>query len=174
MEWRIIKDFPKYRVSDHGDIENITTGKRLKPALKRDGYHSITLFKEGKRHYLRVHRVVAEAFLDNDNSLPVVNHRNGIKTDNRLENLEWCTVSYNTKHAYDELGVINPNRRKVKKINPITGDKIREFTSLTEASRELGVSRSGISNCLRGDSLTSGGFIWKYADEGVSTIEKAD
>lgn len=79
------------------------TKKILAPNPKKSGYLDICLSSRNSKKSLRIHRLVAIAFLPNPLRLPYVNHRNGVKTDNRLENLEWCTVSENTRHGYRVL-----------------------------------------------------------------------
>ncbi len=73
----------------------------LKPTLNRDGYQMVVLMISGKRHYKSVHRLIAESFISNPENKPTVNHKNGVKTDNRVSNLEWCTQSENVRHAVD-------------------------------------------------------------------------
>lgn len=93
--WKEVPDFPTYEVSTFGRIRK--KGRYFKLTPDKDGYYRVTVYnKEGIRKYLRVHRVVATAFLPNPNSYPVVNHKNGDKQDNHLGNLEWCTISENT------------------------------------------------------------------------------
>ena len=101
----VIKDFPNYSISPEGVVMNNVTGRILKGGLDLDGYHQITLCDKGRRRSCKVHREVCLTFLPNPDNLPVVNHIDGIKTNNNVENLEWCTISHNTKHAY-KLGAL--------------------------------------------------------------------
>jgi hypothetical protein len=95
-----IEGYPNYMVSECGGIWSRNRNKYLAGSLDRDGYVSVTLCNSiGQKNY-RVHRLVAQAYLSNPNNLPVINHKNGIKDDNCVGNIEWCGVSYNTKHAY--------------------------------------------------------------------------
>jgi hypothetical protein len=127
-KWKDIKGYEGiYQVSDLGNIKSldrlawnghamhIHKGRLMKP--KGAKYKEIHLCKEGKikKHYM--HRLVAQAFIDNPNNKPQVNHLNGVHADNRLENLEWCTAEENNKHAWDNgfqtardmSGIKNPN-----------------------------------------------------------------
>jgi len=104
-EWRIIPDFTDYAVSNYGGVKRIVVDrmnrrlKTLKSAVGRDGYIQAALCRGGKSHTKTIHRLVLNAFVGKKENLQC-NHINGIKTDNRLENLEWVTMSTNLKHAF--------------------------------------------------------------------------
>lgn len=149
--------------------------KFLKPTYDKDNYLK-TAFRnrEGERFYFRVHRVVAEAFLPNENNLPEINHKDGVKDNNYVGNLEWCTTKYNINYSYNKLGRKGQNggmNRRVQKINPKTLEVISEYESIREASESVGSKSTAINNCLNGRTKTSFGYIWRFVDEGVSTIE---
>ena len=99
-KWKIIEEFPKYLVSNKGRIKILSTLEDKKVFVKDDGYIATTLVN-GKQSYKYVHRLVAEAFVKNKHNKPQVNHINGIKGDNRAENLEWVTPAENIRHAID-------------------------------------------------------------------------
>lgn len=113
--WKDIAGFEGiYQISNKGRVKSLdrytSDGKRLKSQIikqsinNKNDYSRILLFNYGKHTAFRVHRLVAEHFISNIDNLPCVNHINGIKTDNSVENLEWCTYSENNKHAYNKLG----------------------------------------------------------------------
>lgn len=124
-EWKIISEFPKYEVSNLGNVRNFKTKHILKPRLnKQNGYLVINLMKDGKKHTKTLHRLVAITFLENLNNLPEVNHIDGNKRNNKMNNLEWCTRSYNKKHCY------KMNLRKSPKSRKHSDSQIKEIRRL--------------------------------------------
>lgn len=104
MTARLIKDFEKYSVTDDGRVFRNKTNRRLKPDLNSCGYERVTLHQDGKRRRVFIHRLVAEAFLpipEFEEGRLEVNHINGIKSDNHVDNLEWCNGSMNKQHALE-------------------------------------------------------------------------
>jgi len=99
--YKLIKEFNTYEVSNIGNVRNIKTGRILKPR-SRGGYLAVNLYNNGQKSP-DIHRLVAKAFIPNINNSPVVNHINGNKADNRVENLEWCTVKENNIHTFKTL-----------------------------------------------------------------------
>lgn len=112
-EWRDIEGYDgKYQVSSLGEVLYVSKGTLIKPSKDTKGYTRVNLYLNGKCKTKKVHRLVGCAFLDNGDNLPQINHMNGIKWDNRRENLEWCDQSHNQKHAYalglkDNKGIKN-------------------------------------------------------------------
>ena len=109
-EWKDIKGYEhKYQISNYGNVKSLDyhrTGesKLLSPVLKKTGYYQVNLYLNGQYCSKRIHKLVAEAFLENPDNLPVVNHIDGDKTNNHVSNLEWCTISHNTWYATHVLG----------------------------------------------------------------------
>jgi hypothetical protein len=99
--WKVINCEPCYEISSTGEIRNIKTGHIKSVRSDRYGYHRVTLYPSGKTY--TIHRLVALTFLENTKNLDQVNHKNGIKTDNNVENLEWCDCSHNSKHRSNVL-----------------------------------------------------------------------
>lgn len=134
-----------------------------------NGYKVVSLFKEnvGKNHY--IHRLVAEAFLNNPQNYNYVNHKDQNTFNNIYSNLEWCSQQYNCtyKNAHIKRGLkFRNNKIKSRKIYQLK-DKtiIKEYPSIAEAGRQLNVNDSSIRACLKGRQQTAYGYKWKYAEE---------
>lgn len=96
----------KYKIDRNGNVFSLlgkSEIRKLKPGLSGKNYYTVSLLREGHQRTHTIHRLLAEAFIPNPNSYSQINHINGIKTDNRLENLEWCSPSYNISHSYKYL-----------------------------------------------------------------------
>lgn len=161
IEWLKIEGWP-YSVSNDGHVRNDRTGYVLKMHKMPNGYMKVLLCDKGDELYKTVHRLVAEAFIPNPDGKPQVNHIDGDKQNNRVSNLEWATNSENQLHSWDVLGktpaVGNPfNRKSVRCVE--TGDI---YASAKDAAKSMGVSRSVISDALRGRQHTSAGYHWEY------------
>ena len=105
IKWKMIKEFPRYQVSNLGDVRNTLTGKPIKGFKAKIrgvyAYLCVSLYLDTKKKTKRVHALVAQAFVLNPGNLPCVNHKDGVKLHNWSTNLEWSTYGANNKHAYD-------------------------------------------------------------------------
>lgn len=144
MDWRKIKGYERYYVSDTGKVVNTETGSELKPYENEKGYMRTELWKNNERTHVFVHRLVADAFIDNPDNLPQVNHKDGNKKNNHVSNLEWCTGEQNIEHAI-RTGLIETRR-------VYAGDKLH--VSKADAARSLGVSVRTINSALNGKRIS--------------------
>lgn len=152
-----------YHIREDGVIINTNTGKELKVFIDPRGYKQVTI--KGKTY--KIHRLLAVAFIPNPENYPIINHKDGNKLNNDLDNLEWCTYSYNTRHGfsiglYDKVILSNKldNKHKKKVLQIKDGKPIKEFDSMTEAAIAVDGIRSGISGCVRGKYKTYMGYEW--------------
>ena len=157
-EWKVIDGYDDYYVSNLGRIKSLK-GKNpriLKQNFNAHGYLQVSLSKNNIRKTYRVNRLVANAFISNPNNLPQVNHINCDKTDNRVENLEWCSISHNTKHAFDnDLCVKGEKHHKSKlKIEDVIFIKNSNL-SQRKLALMFGVTKTAIFNIKKGLS-------WSY------------
>lgn len=158
-EWRGIRDYLKYDVSDMGRVRNHQTNRILKQ-WSNGGYMYVHLRNEKGRKNFRVHRLVAEAFLGGIKKGMAVNHKNGIKHDNRAINLEWCTSSENTRHAMAN-GLFTPYKlpphpHETRQVTIVETGEV--FNSITECAKYIGGFATAICACLNGRVKTHLGY----------------
>lgn len=162
-EWYPIVNFEDYEITKCGRIRKKSNLREFIFTYDKDGYMKTALRKDGKRSYFRVHRLVALNFIDNPDNLPLVNHKNGIKDDNRLDNLEWSTHKDNVVHGFEVLGRVGNNggmNKKVAKVNPKSGEILEVYNSMSEASKANGFKGVSINHVINGRHQTAGGFKW--------------
>lgn len=171
--WKDIPDFEGYYqasnigrirsvdryVNDRWGNKRLLKGQIIKPQFDKDGYLRLNLNKQCKKIPKRINRIVAEAFIPNPNNLPQVNHKDENKLNNRVSNLEWCSVMYNNLYG----------SRKVPRVNMYTleGKLLNTFNSIREAARSIGkeTSKRAISQCCKYGRENAFGYKWSYADE---------
>lgn len=166
--WKDIKGYEGlYQVSTFGRVKSFCRRKRascpeeyiLRHAVNNRGYHQVMLYKNGSKKKFLVHRLVAQAFIENKNNFPHINHIDENIENNSVENLEWCTAKYNNCYGTGKF------RRMLSSGNPveqhlINGQLLATYTTTTIAQEITGISRKEICACMRGDLQSAGGYIW--------------
>lgn len=161
-----------YSVSTEGEVRKDTTNYILSQSSQQD-YKFVGLIINGKQKRMRVHRMVALTFIDNPDNKPYVNHINGNRSDNNVENLEWVTPSENTQHAVD-TGLFKSGRKRAVIQYNLNGEQMATFESASEAARQTGGSQSKITMCCRRQRDSANDYQWRYYDDiqDVQKIEK--
>lgn len=176
--WKPIIGFPNYAVSNHGRVYSFTReevcngairmryGRILIPRLGNQGYYYVGLCRNNKVITKKVHRLVAENFLPNPSNLECVNHKDECRTNNTVENLEWCTYSYNSNYGSITKRRISTLRstgyhKKICQYD-LQGNFITVYNSILEAERLFSENGYNICNCCKGRAKTAYGFKWRY------------
>jgi len=143
-----------YKVTSDGKVFNYKTNKYLSPSYNHKGYKMVVLYVDGEPITRTIHKLVALAFIPNPDNLPVVNHINGVKTDNNYTNLEWCTYQYNTRHAW-KTGLTKALRGSINGHSKYNDDQIIKVCEmladnkpLKEIKKETGVKGDTITKIL--------------------------
>ena len=177
-EWKSIVNYDGlYEVSANGEIKSVARilkdskgntrvwpERIMKQTKDKDGYFRVCLSKDGKCTGKRVHRIVAEAFIDNPEKLPFINHKDENKTNNNYKNLEWCNAKYNSNYG-------NAIEKRVKSrripILAIKNNKILYFDSITDACRKLNLNHANVIGCLKNHygRKTVKGWVFEYAEK---------
>lgn len=174
--WKDISNFEGlYQVNRSGEVRSIARAKEnnggtqvvnerlLKQRVDKDGYLAVTLCKSGRHYGRRVSRLVAEAYIPNPLNLPVVNHKDENKQNNDADNLEWCTVQYNTTYGTGIERMAKKQGRPVLQISD--GDVIAEYYSSQCASRSTGIPQANIHKVCSGLRHRAGGYEWRFKNE---------
>ena len=183
--WKDVENYEGfYQVSNLGRVKSLERDvflpngivnrhieeKILVPILNAYGYSFVNLHKNGKSKAILIHRLVALAFIPNPENKPQVNHKDENPLNNRVDNLEWCTASYNANYGTKNQRCVQ-NRRSYKlgdnpSAKPVFCEELNKtFDCAIRAEKELGVCGSSISNVCKGKRKTAGGFHWKFAND---------
>lgn len=204
--WRDIKGYEGlYQVSNEGRVKSLSrewkcarneSGNRhhneMMMSLQEDrtNYHRVRLVKDSVGKNKRVHRLVAEAFIENPENKPHVDHINGIRTDNRVENLRWCTQEENNgfelhrknigktslgrKHSEETIEKIRKKLYKSVNQYDLDGNLIATYTSAKEAAKITNSNYVSICQCCTGRNKTANGYIWKYEEHYLKKDEDVE
>jgi hypothetical protein len=165
--WKVIQNFPDYEASTLGNIRNKTTSKVIK-FHENFGYMISHLYKDKKRYPVKAHRLIAETFIENPDNKEIVNHKNSVRSDNRVDNLEWTTIKENNDHKL----IKHPSNKK-KYLRPVwqcdrtTRQKIRLFNSVADAAKAMDEDNitsisANIRKVLSGANNQTFGYYWEY------------
>lgn len=170
-------------INELGEIFNTKTGQAKKPTLASNGYYLISLYKKNRPKYFNIHKLLAELFIENPNNYPIVNHKDGVKTNNKLDNLEWSTYSHNNQHAYDTgLKVVSekmiehartmpamvveayPEGTTARPVIVMRGNHAETFPSVKKAAKHLSMSTSSVHRAIKENRSTRTGYTFIYLD----------
>lgn len=177
--WRPYPEFPFVDGSTIGRIrttdryvktkngKRLIKGRILKQHRMKNGYMEVPLSVDGKTIHILIHRIIASCFLTNPDGFEQINHKNCIRDDNRLSNLEWCSREYNMQYREKH----GKSQGKLLFAISLKTEKISRFQSQMEASRELDVNSGNICNVIKGRCKQTGDFWFTYADE--NAVENA-
>lgn len=180
--WKTIPGYPDYDITEYGEIRDNRNDRILPQFNDKDGYKLANLYSKSTR----VHRLVARTYIDNPHNYPVVNHKDFCKTNNYVENLEWCTHSWNSKHSYTNSHRADSVKEWAKQIQPLAAEASKTkvcqydlqsnllaiFDSQKEASERTGTCRSSITGCVTGKRKTAGGYKWSYLESSTTKCKE--
>lgn len=188
----IWKDIPNYngiyQVSNYGGIKRLNyrnsgNEKIITPKYTKQGYVFVALWKNGKYKNYYVHRLVGQAFLENPFGFPEINHRDENPSNNNINNLEWCSSSYNTRYSrkkHPERYVTTYKGKRTSRQTKYSlfevnqkdknGNIIKTWNNISEIVRELGYNNSSITGCCLGKRNFAYGYKWEFADKNASSL----
>lgn len=171
--WKDIKGYEGlYQISNLGRIKSsdrelcnsrgvyVRQGRVLKNGKNQYGYFQVSLYKDGKRVNKQVHKLIAIAFIPNTNNYKIINHIDGNRQNNNINNLEWCTQKHNVKEAY-RLGLVHKKYKPVNQYD-LKNNFIKTWESIVEVNKVLKIDKSSIVRCCKGKQNKAGNYIWRY------------
>lgn len=166
-----------YMVNPAGKVYSLVSNKLLRAGCNKQGYKTVVLCKDGKEKSFKVHRLVALAFIPNPNNYPCINHKDEDKTNNDVNNLEWCTHKYNINYGtarkrLSETLKNNPLKMRKPVIQlSLSGDFVKEYRSTKEAEETTGIDRRQISRAINHVGKQAQGYLWIMKDEYDEAID---
>lgn len=180
IEYKDIEGFPGYKIGTDGTIlSNKRSKGYINTFIGASGYKFATLYNNGRRSTIALHRLLANAFIPNPNNLPMINHKDENPLNNDLSNLEWCSESYNRTYGNCETKRTSTisHSRSIAQFN-LEGDLLNIFPSCSAAARSLNLGKSAafsIGQCTLGHIKQSHGYIWKNVKpENINSTENND
>lgn len=174
--WKEIKVYEgRYLISDSGDVMSLNyrgtkLAKLLAWKINNRGYAWVALRKNGIKEHKLIHRLVAEAFIDNPEGFSLINHKDENPLNNDVDNLEWCDASYNARYSRER----HPERKGNGKNHLLAviqldkdGNVIKEWENTRTIFAETGMSDWSIAEVCRGNRHTAYGYLWRYANEDI-------
>lgn len=158
---KLIPGYENYLAYENGSIYSLKRKIFLKPIKHQTGYYTVTLYKNGKGKQMSIHRIIAEIFLPNPDSLPEVDHIDCDPGNNNVNNLRWISREDNLERSF-ELKHQNKNKVKVKQFD-LNGNFIKEYKSEADAFRETGIRH--ISEAVQKHYKTAGEYVWERSDD---------
>lgn len=163
--WKDVKGYEGlYQVSNLGNVKSLRCGKNLALSYDSKKYLTAHLCVKGKDKRIKVHKLVALAFIPNYNNFSQVNHKDENKENNKVENLEWCDNFYNCNYGTRNNKISVSRKKQLKQIYQFTinGDFIKQWESAAQIKEKLNISKSSVYRCCEGIYLQAGGYVWKY------------
>lgn len=167
IDWKDIIGYEGlYQISNCGEVKSYVRkgGDKLKQVVDHQGYKSVVLCKKKVKRRFKIHRLVAKAFIPNFYNLPVINHIDENKSNNKVNNLEWCDYSYNNSYGSKPKKQTEKLGKKIIQFNK-EGNFIKLWDSALLIQKYLGINNSNIIQCCKGKRKTAGGFKWRYSNE---------
>ena len=152
-----------YQCGNCGNITKELREKLMKQSTSKFGYKRVKLCKNGNENIWLIHRLVAIAFLDNKTLLPQVNHKDENKSNNMVDNLEWCDAKYNINYGTGLSRMVEKQSKKVLQYD--TAGKFMKVHTSIRGLKKLGFDRSSIIRCCQNKQITAYGYVWKYYSE---------
>ena len=163
--WRPVLGYEGiYEINRLGEIRRIKSGRILRGYMGRDGYKRVSLTANGQTKPFLLHRLLAVAYIPNPLNYPCINHKDEDKSNNSLDNLEWCTHRYNLNYGTHNARA-NESRKKPISQYSKDGKFIRDWDSVTDLRNETGADITHVSSCCRGKRKSANGYCWQYKNE---------
>lgn len=161
IEWKIIQDFEDYKISNYGQVYSFKRKIYLKPLKNKGGYLGVYLYKNKKRKYVFLHRLVAINFIPNPNNYPQINHKDENSENNCVENLEWCTCEYNANYGTHKDKI----RKRMLENNPFKNKKHTK-----ETLQKMSIARKGKPNPKRKRAVKINGIIYDGVEDAMEKL----